>query len=59
MDIVRFNTSLGPVDVTSRDLAAQTCYMSDLELIAYAVNYFNKCYGTVTIELSSVEIIAR
>ena len=59
MDIVRFNTSLGPIDVTSRDLAAQTCHLTDLQLIAYAVNYFNECYGAVTIEVSSVEIIAR
>lgn len=59
MDIVRFNTSVGCIDVTSNDLDAQTCYMTDLELIAYAVNYFTKCYGAVTINVESVEIIAR
>lgn len=59
MDIVRFTTSRGCIDVTSDDLAAQTSHLTDLELIAYAVNYFTKCYGAVTIDVQSVQIIAR
>lgn len=57
MSIVRFTTPDGHIDVTSNQLAAQTDYMTDIELIAYAVNYFSKVY-TVK-DIISVEIIAR
>lgn len=57
MDIVRFTTAEGHIDVTSRHLAAQTCHMTDTELIVYAVNYFSKCYSIT--DVTCVEIIAR
>lgn len=57
MDIVRFTTPEGHIDVTSNHLAAQTCYMTDLELITYAADYFKKVYNITDVQ--SVEIIAR
>lgn len=58
MDIVRFTTNEGHIDVTSRDLSAPTANMTDLELIAYAVDFFKFVYVTST-DVQSVEIIAR
>lgn len=58
MDIVRFTTHEGHIDVTSRDLAAPTANMTDLELIAYAVEFFKFVYITIT-DVQSIEIIAR
>jgi len=57
MDIVRFTTPEGHIDVTSRDLAAQTCHMTDVQLIAYALNYFTAVFNIQNVE--SIEIIAR
>ena len=57
MDIVRFTTTEGHIDVTSRDLAAPTGHLTDVQLIAYALNYFTEVYSIQDVQ--SIEIIAR
>ena len=57
MDIVRFTTPEGHIDVTSRQLAGQTSHLTDIQLIAYALQYFGTVYSITDVQ--SVEIIAR
>jgi hypothetical protein len=57
MDIVRFTTSEGHIDVTSRQLAGQTSCLTDIQLITYALQYFGAVYNITNVQ--SVEIIAR